>query len=138
MLSPEYLAGFFDGEGWISVGSSGRKSGNIIVGICNRDRILIEMIRVQFPNCSIQHKNESGNWAAIDTLQWSGLDCVQILSFIVDHLHIKKEAAILGIELAKLQPPKGKKPRVSEEMFNRRVALGSKIHFLVKKGGKIA
>lgn len=132
MLDAKYIAGFFDGEGWISVGSAGRKMENVTVGVCNCDRTIIEELRTQFPECTMSVRNEFGNARANYSIVWTGQKCIRFLTFIKNDLRIKREAACLAIELAKLQRPRGSK--IDSETRLKRQELGMKIHLTPKRG----
>lgn len=93
MLSIEYVAGFFDGEGCVSVQSGGYLS----VIISNRHRDILEMMQSRWGGI-VYENGKSG------TFQWktSTREGCSFLHDLVPHLVVKKEAALAGIALAEL------------------------------------
>jgi hypothetical protein len=129
VLSAEYLAGFFDGEGWVSA-TSQRQS--VVAGVCNCNLEIIKEIQVQFPGACFNIRPGSETYRPAYRLQWTSGSCLPFLYFIVEHLRIKKKAVELAIELARICPAKNTK-RSNLRLAERR-ALGEQIHLLVKRG----
>src|SRR5579859_4067102 len=92
MVNPEYLAGFFDGEGCVS--TNGRASGGYLtVTIANSHLPILEVIKDQFGG-SISRRS-SGSY----TVTLSTRKAKAILEYMLPYLVIKKDVAEAGIAL---------------------------------------
>src|ERR1700746_22624 len=117
-LSPEYLAGFFDGEGCVS--TNGRSSGGYLTTtIANSLLPVLESIQEQFGGSISQRP--SGSY----TLTLSTRKARTFLEHILPFLIIKEEVARVGIELQS-RPPEN-------SMCNERVALRLRIQELNRR-----
>jgi hypothetical protein len=89
VLSAEYLAGFFDGEGCVSVRGNGYLSVTFSGGHTN----LLTMIKADWGGSL--HVRPNG----IGSLQFTTRQAVAVLQYMLPHLIIKREVALLGIQL---------------------------------------
>jgi hypothetical protein len=117
-LSPEYLAGFFDGEGCVS--TNGRDSGSYLTTtIANSHLGILESIREQFGGSISQRK--SGSY----TLTLSTWKAHALLNHMLPYLIVKADVARVGIQLQerpKESPnsPERVKLRLQIQELNRR------------------
>lgn len=99
-ISLEYIAGLFDGEGWITVNFHSTKKTLIpIVGIKMNGLNLLKYLNKKFGGYCYSRKGVNR-----PLTEWSLRGAYQVLPFlksIVPFLHIKKEQADLCIELCK-------------------------------------
>ncbi len=106
MLSNEYVAGLFDGEGFIRIATYKKPDSihvryQVIVGIANTYRPVLDLVQKQFSGnlyCNRHDLRSSGhrpvhNWTAASQL--AGAFLKELLPF----LYIKKEQAELALEL---------------------------------------
>jgi hypothetical protein len=106
-----YVAGLFDGEGWISVARSGRTSKNIIrytlqIGIANAYLPVLEEVRADFGG-TINSQGKTNlqvyTWRAATDIAYDFMQAVR------PYLRIKARQADLAIEyLEKVKRTKGR------------------------------
>lgn len=96
-LSAEYLAGFFDGEGCVCIGTTsvaGKAVGGYLAIILSGNCLtLLKQIKEEHGGSFRVRPNGTGN------LKLSTRMAVKFLRFILPHLIIKKEVAEVGIAL---------------------------------------
>jgi hypothetical protein len=98
-LSLEYIAGLFDGEGYITVNKN-KKSFVPVVGIKMNGFNLLKKLNVQFGGYFYQRKNYINR----PLTEWTLRGSFQVISFLTKikpFLIIKKEQAQLCLELCK-------------------------------------
>jgi hypothetical protein len=98
-LSLEYIAGLFDGEGYITVNKN-KKSFIPVVGIKMNGFNLLKKLNVQFGGYFYQRKNYINRPLTEWTLRGS-FQVIPFLTKIEPFLIIKKEQAQLCLELCK-------------------------------------
>lgn len=126
MISPQYLAGLIDGEGYIAI-TANRTAKDVInpsfspvIKICmagETARVLFEQIAEEY-NCLLESyvRETKGNRLAY-TLNMGGKK--RVLSFIdsvIPHLHIKKQQAILLKEFCELPYEHPKSPNFNPQV----------------------
>jgi LAGLIDADG endonuclease len=96
-LTPQWLAGFFDGEGCISSNfDKNSELHHIRVSIAQKNPIVLVLISLKFPTKIYSFKHKKGNiW---HELRWVGRTAKPILEYIKDSLTIKRQQAILALE----------------------------------------
>lgn len=105
-MSPEYLAGFFDGEGCIDVQRMYPKEGQGRLYVRPRVRVsqtatcrfIIDELHKRYGGSVSHRKHGAGNQR--DSISWEFLDrkgMVKLLSEIIPHLVIKREQAKLAV-----------------------------------------
>ena len=103
-MTPEYLAGLFDGEGCIDVQRCYPKAGrNRLyvrprVRMCMTDsaRFLADQLRAKFGGHLTSRKAGNGNQQSSWSLEWlNGVDMRRLLNLILPHLILKAEQAKL-------------------------------------------
>ena len=107
MMSAEYLAGFFDGEGSVGVYASGRNRSYCLraqitqVRTLETERLLLEMANRFGGSVSTFNKR-----LRRDALGWqaSGDNAAAFLEFILPHLLLKREQAKVAIDYQRVRP----------------------------------
>lgn len=117
MISLEYIAGFFDGEGSVGVYKNGRGTFHLRTQITQNvtrcSRPLFEALQVQFGGNLSDHqsltKNRYFNW------QLNGTGAAKFLKEILPHLRLKTEQAQVAIawQASKLQPSRDRRGRMN-------------------------
>jgi hypothetical protein len=95
-LSPQWLAGFFDGEGCV-YGGLIRGYPYITVTIPQKTAGILAIIALKFPTRLVYCQTNKNH-----VLQYSGRKAIPILEFMKDFAIIKKKEIELGLELANL------------------------------------
>jgi hypothetical protein len=162
-----YIAGFFDGEGCISITRSKRKSGNInynqYISIANTDLETLKWVtkttnlgrvrRLEPPPPSERTekwRQRPWMWSKCYTWQVSSLaECYRFITDIGPHLKIKKKLAELLLEFIEIQHKKSKPTairdhetgyfirRVVAERMPREEEIRIEIRRLNKKGNSL-
>lgn len=113
-MTPQYLAGFFDGEGCITVTMSGVTNPRVMVSITQSDYNILWAIWKTFcePNtgCLYQpcRKNPRGKEQPCWLLHFTGKSCLPILKAIEPYVILKRKLVTWGIEMAQLTQERGK------------------------------
>lgn len=100
MLSIEYLAGLFDGEGCISLAQGGAvKNGYVSFGlrmaICMCYKPIIEQIHNDYGGNKIARRRTDGNRRDQWTWHITGKAAEELLNLLIPHLIVKKEEALV-------------------------------------------
>lgn len=111
-LTPQWLAGFFDGEGCVSASMSGVRNPRLIVHITQSDHNLLTIIGLKFsgngclynPIRKRAQKEKRPCWI----LSFGGKSCLPLLEYIAPHVILKRKLVLWGIEMAKLTAERGK------------------------------
>ena len=129
-LTPQWLAGFFDGEGCVITNK--RKHNlpyGVIVQLTQKDAKLLALIALRFPGAVGPHVN---NWGANRSncyyIKWHGRFAIPFLEVIKDHVIVKRKQVGAGLELAKLTKPKGWCGGVTEREASRREELAGIVY----------
>lgn len=139
-LTPQWVAGFFDGEGCVSpkIEHYGT-SANIRVTITQKNPAILGLLCIKFLGGSIQVKNrivrEGSGSSRVHELWYTGNAVLPLLEFIKDHVIVKKELVLLGIELAKLVTYSGGK--LSEAERSKRLVIAEKIRAINRKNHEV-
>lgn len=123
-----YLAGVFDGEGFISAQFTRRSKKNsrqhtrLIVGVGMKYKPIPELFQKQFGGSLRSYKTKNGsliyNWYVC------GRNCEEVLRFISKFCLEKSEQAKYALELSVLlgkQAVRGKRPRGSQLLSNNQI-----------------
>jgi hypothetical protein len=100
MIDINWIAGFFDGEGCVSInsGTNGRTEKRYVkvsVSIAQKDRDILEKIREQHGGKIYEYKSSNSH-----ALFWQKqCDVKKILEELIPYLIIKKEKAIEALEI---------------------------------------
>jgi hypothetical protein len=99
-LTPQYVAGFFDGEGFVH--SSTDKRGILImkVGIAQKRPEIIVALLAMFPSGCFQAYKTKG--AKCHSITWNGVNAHDFLKYIQPYVVLKKPQVDLALEYASL------------------------------------
>ena len=101
MLSDEYIAGFFDGEGCINITVRGKNSNpSLRVYLMNTNREILDAIRQQYPRGNlyvIDHSSKPG-WKNGNQLVFHGRFALDFLLSIKPYVILKREQILLAEE----------------------------------------
>jgi LAGLIDADG-like domain len=104
-LTPQWVAGFFDGEGCVT--SSKDRQGHATLHVCvaqSEPKILVLLQGLLGGSFSINTTRGSRGYK----LYWNGRNSLSILEYIKDHVICKRRQVEAGIEFAKLFGPGGR------------------------------
>lgn len=107
-LTPQYLAGFFDGEGSVMIKSCDSRLIRLCVNLTNTDLRILALIGMRFPGGGPYEMNSPKTRKQCYQLCWSGKSARPILEFIKDHVIIKRERVLLGLRMAQLTGERGR------------------------------
>ena len=129
-----YLAGFFDGEGCVTITWVKNMPGRLLVKIGNTNEHIIKLIGKWFKG-SITHQKGKGNSKDSWHYQTCNGNAVMFLKAIYPHLLIKKEQAHMAFEYSKLIYMKGRGTnKIPEVVLNLRKKLFDQMHVLNHPG----
>jgi len=128
-LTPEWVAGFIDGEGCICAVKRKRSSFGVELSIAQKEPSILFLLSMKFPDSSapsVFHNSISG--AKCWQLHWSGSNCLEILRYVENHVVLKKKQVELGLRLARFHLRRPEFSRVSdgEKVERRELALAIK------------
>lgn len=146
-LSPEYVAGFVDGEGCITIHLNRTRASRfwnqaprvvMQIIISNNYLSVLKQIQKQYGGKIKQHnrkynKNAADSWV----LRYTEQEGAGFLRKILSYLFVKREQALLYLELAKLKERrnrKGRSIRLSEKEIRHRLSIAKKCGKLNKRG----
>lgn len=102
MLSKEYIAGFFDGEGHLGITISGKnKQCTLRLSFTNTNREVLEMIRLQYGGViytNRYHSSYRSDWKIAYSLRLSSSQIKLLISDIKDLIIIKSPQIKLAFE----------------------------------------
>lgn len=131
MLSPEYVAGVLDCDGWI--GFNMRRDGldmRVSVQVCMTDFDLPRLLHEQFGG-AFNHVKQRGNskpqfkWAVSNT------DAAKVIAFCYEHLIVKKRQATLALHFVNTRQEYSTGSLRQEDIFP---LFKEKMHELNKRG----
>lgn len=103
MLSIEYIAGFFDGEGSVNVGRVGKTWNHFVlnVQVTNNKPAVLDEIHSRWGGSLGLYRRKGPNNNSSPTWMWNitAKNATQFLEELTPHLVLKKEQARLGLEL---------------------------------------
>jgi hypothetical protein len=108
-LTPQWLAGFFDGEGCVSVYTLAQNGKPTMkVNITQADYMLLALIALKFkhvsgPNLKQHKKLKSKVWELV----WTRQGCEEILLYLKDHVILKRKQVELGLAMLETFPGSG-------------------------------
>lgn len=116
-MTPEYLAGFFDGEGYVGVQVPGGKASSIQTIVVQKDTEILHDIQSVYGG--VVSKRSTGG-----TSSWyaTGYKALPFLKSILPHLRYKKPQVEIAIEYQETLTGHGKGPEVQamkEQVRNR-------------------
>jgi hypothetical protein len=111
MISPQWLAGFFDGEGTIGMTVSGANRNSILrMHLVNTDYELLKQIQAEyggFLTTPRPHK-EHPNWKPFCSLNWTNRQAVELLDQIGDYIILKQKHVQLARQFLWLRNARGR------------------------------
>jgi LAGLIDADG DNA endonuclease family protein len=143
MLSPQYVAGLFDGEGMVSLCLCNRRPWKsdpskrtfqlkFVVGISNTHKPIIELLKRQF-NGDISCSNRNSRHKAVWAWKVTGRDTqLKFLTYIRNFVIIKSRQVDLGIQYAKTIGDIGQ--RTSQADWSLRLAIYNELRSLNRMG----
>jgi hypothetical protein len=142
MISVEYIAGLFDGEGWFHMQrcSLGKRYTirpwryQCYASIALREKWLLEDINKSIGIGKVsESKKETDKHAASFRILFTGKSLPVFIDCIIPYLRLKKRQAILVREVCDIKTHIGNQP-VSDTDYNRQVEIWEKMHVLNQKG----
>lgn len=109
-----YLAGFFDGEGCISIGkhrNNGKDFYELHILVAQKSRWILEWFKFNFEGKIFKHKKPEGRQSEWFTWQVAAVKAASALKVLLPYLKLKKAEAELAL---KFQGQKGR-IRLTEE-----------------------
>jgi hypothetical protein len=99
-ISPEYLAGFFDGEGCIGITVSGKeRQVKLRLILVNTDYEFLEEIQRQYGgSLSRRIQKKKLTWKPFCSLEWAHMAAADLIKIMLPHLRLKKQQANLALE----------------------------------------
>lgn len=113
-ITAQWLAGFFDGEGCITVTMSGVKNPRVMMSITQQDRNILNIIWEKFcepgTGCLFKpvRKKSRGNETDCWLLHFTGKSCKPILEAIQPYVILKRKLVEWGLEMVSLTATNGK------------------------------
>jgi hypothetical protein len=113
-LSPQWLAGFFDGEGCVTVTMSGVRNPRVMVSITQQDYNILKAVWEKFcvpdTGCLYKPVRKKSRGKEMDCwlLHFTGKSCLPILRAIQPYVILKRKLVDWGIEMALLTAERGK------------------------------
>jgi hypothetical protein len=132
-----YMAGIIDGEGTIGArhrsNGKGRRYHDFMMSIASTDARLIDWIHERFGGSrDYRDQRDSVRHKPLYRVSWAGKQGAAIAEACLPYLVIKKEQALLYLELRALMGTRG--ARVTPENFAMRSDLVDQLHVLNKRG----
>lgn len=128
-ISPEYAAGFFDGEGCVSITITGKnRQTKLRVMVVNTDPRILETFRLTFGGCLSKPRTLGKGWKAFRVLTFNGDEAEAFLLKIKPFSLIKIKQINLALEFkAFMRSPKRERclfiPSPSERMPNKIICV---------------
>lgn len=100
MLSPEYAAGFFDGEGCVNITMAGEiRQAVLRVTIVNTDPNILNEFSKTFDGKLLRPRAYSNpNWKLFRAVEWRGKRAVAFLKVIHPHVIVKRKQVDLAFK----------------------------------------
>jgi len=132
MISAEWLAGFFDGEGYMGV--SHHKNFNwyqLVMAIMNTDQFLLESIRQTYGG-TVQTIGRPHNpkWKVCYCIKWYGLEAQAMARTMLPYSRLKASQLKLSLEF-----PVGKASvRINQDIRDKRKSLYETLKVMNRRG----
>ena len=105
-LTPQWLAGFFDGEGCITVVRHHNDMPSLVVNVTQCDENTLALIAMKFGGKVSIRKTPHAN-KTIFFVQWGGRSALPLLECILPHVILKRKLVEWGIQLGRLHGDRG-------------------------------
>lgn len=105
VLSKKYIAGFFDGEGSVTIMRNKRTKGTnnyrnykygLVVSICNTNKKIMEQINSQYPGVIYEHKDKRLNRKKVYVWQRWSKKAILFLNDIEPFVNVKLKQIQIG------------------------------------------
>ncbi len=108
-LTPQWLAGFFDGEGSVFICQSpGMKNPQLRVSITQAEPVLLVLIATKFDiPCGPHHRPDPRSRKPKYEIVYNGKNAVPLLEYVKNHVILKRKQVELALEFAALILGKG-------------------------------
>ena len=145
MISNEYLAGFFDGEGCINITVRGKNNQvTLRLMLVNTNyELLAEIQEFHGGFLTRRERGIKAHWKALCCLTWAGGNAVNLLHNLRPHLRLKRKQAELAIEFVNFMHSPGRLVTFSgktggqirtSQTLARELEFKNMMHALNKKG----
>jgi hypothetical protein len=104
-LTPQWLAGFFDGEGCVSASKDRHGHANLLVCVSQSEPKILSLIQFAFGGTFSVNTTRGCHGYKVT---WSGRMAIPILELIKDFVICKRRQVEAGLELAKLMGTGGR------------------------------
>ena len=132
MISTEYTAGFFDGEGCVNISSDRLGKPYIRILVVNTDNSVLQKFQEKWGGNITHNKRHKENWKRSYTWRLSHQKAINFLKDLEPHLIVKKKQTNLAISFYEITPGKGTK--WSDESLQKAKEIIDQIRFANKKG----
>lgn len=101
-MSPEYLAGIVDGEGYVRISVSNYKYQYVRLQVTNTHKPLLDAIQRAYGGVVADHDSKrherNPKWSPCWKWDTAGVNAVAILRLILPHLIVKRDDALRALE----------------------------------------
>jgi LAGLIDADG endonuclease len=125
-LTLPYIAGFFDGEGSITV----TRDLSLQVVLGQNDETILQAIAQYFGMGKVKAIKIRRGHKQCFALRWCGANAAKVLEQLKDFLILKKERAEIAIKMQSLVSPRGVEKPVNPEKWEKRKKLAVEIKAL--------
>lgn len=130
-----YAAGFFDGEGTISIGTQVRPYGrgryfSLCCSVANTDESIIQWWNEQWPAHLSTRRYDHPKYQPLHRWQIERKKAAAFLHDIEPFLRQKRSQALLGLELDGMMGPQ----RMTDEEYERMISIHAEVSALNRRG----
>ena len=152
VISPEWLAGFFDGEGCISATVAGKRRRVILrLSLVNTDYAVMRTIAVEYNGQFVVRKASRPGWKTPYHVIWTNTQAKSLLAKIGHLIILKRQQVKLALAFLELRDSPERftlelvsvknhksgtvpKRRITQDMLAREEAIKQEFHRLNRKG----
>jgi hypothetical protein len=146
MVSIEWLAGFFDGEGCINITLAGKtRQPSLRVYLVNTDAAILAEVQAQYGGLLTKPRQLNPKWKPFRSIQWRNESGETLLRLLIPHLKIKQRQAQLALEFREYMKTSGRlegfvnsygsiSHRRKPETIAKELEFKAAMHILNKKG----
>ena len=122
-LTLQYIAGFFDGEGSITV----TRDLSLQVVVSQNDEAILQAIAQYMGTGKVSAIKTRRGHKQCYSLRWCGAKAASVLSSLLPYLILKHERAMLAIQMQSLISPRGVEKPVDPEKWAKRESIAERI-----------